>query len=79
MRPRGFPEADLLLTAPAGVSEDECGALPALNDGTTSLSCWSLSWRERLSALLFGTVWLQVWMGPTQPPVALTARRRVLR
>lgn len=41
-------------------------------------SKWRLTWRERLSALLFGSVWLRVFsMSP--PPVALEATRSLFR
>lgn len=50
-------------------------SLPVYTDGEQCISCWRMSWRERLSALLFGRVWLHVLSGSNQPPVALTAGR----
>jgi hypothetical protein len=41
------------------------------------LSCWRPSWRERLSVILFGRVWLSV--NSTEPPrVLLVAQRRII-
>ncbi|HXI15062.1 MAG TPA: hypothetical protein VNM48_01735, partial [Chloroflexota bacterium] len=37
-------------------------------------SCWRLTWRERLAALVGGRVWLQV-LGQAQPPVAIGTER----
>jgi hypothetical protein len=36
-----------------------------------------MTWRERISALLFGKVWLYVHSGLTQPPVALQSMRDI--
>lgn len=38
------------------------------------ISCWGMTWRERIAAFLTGRVWLQV-MGSTQPPVFLTGEK----
>lgn len=75
MIPTAFPEQNKTLTKPEGM--DDCGSLPVYNDGQQSISCWQMSWRERLSALLRGKVWLQVYAGSTQPPVSLTAAKSV--
>lgn len=73
MIPTAFPEQNKTLTKPQGMTDEECGSLPVYNDGEQSVSCWRMSWRERLSALWHGKVWLQVYAGQTQPPVSLTA------
>lgn len=52
--------------------------LPVYTDGQQVVSCWRASWRERVSVLLFGRVWLQVLSGSTQPPVAVNAVRELL-
>ena len=54
MKPTNFTDANVVLGA------EGCGDLPAQYDGTQYLTRWSMSWRERLSALLFGRVWLCV-------------------
>jgi hypothetical protein len=70
--------ANTTLNAPAG-KEDEISSLPIYTDGEQCISCWRLTWRERLAALIFGRVWLSVLGGSTQPPVWLWATREALR
>jgi hypothetical protein len=71
--PTTFPEANRTLTKPEGWTDEQCGELPTFSDGESCISCWSLSWRERLVLLFTGRIWLWVWSGRTQPPVALSA------
>ncbi len=74
MRPTDFPEANRTLAAPAHMPD--CQELRIQADGNQTLSAWQMSWRERLSALVFGRVWLCVLGNVgTQPPVWLTAER----
>ena len=75
MTPTTFPQANLTLTAPPGMPE--CGELPVYRGGTQLVSSWRVSWHERLSILFFGRVWLQVWGGRTQPPVAISGERTI--
>jgi hypothetical protein len=77
MTPVEFPYQNKTLTKPANMTDDQCGSLPVFNDGVQSISCWRMSWRERLAALFLGRVWLQVYAGETQPPVSLTVARTV--
>ena len=37
------------------------------------VSCWQLSWRERMQVLVGGRVWLDV-LGHSHPPVMITAK-----
>lgn len=53
--------------------------LSVWTDGEQCVSCWKMSPRERLSALLFGRVWLAVLGGSTQHPVYLQASREYLQ
>lgn len=77
MKPIDFAEQNKTLTKPVDMTDEECGSLPVYNDGSQSVSCWRLSWRERISALWHGRIWLQVYAGHTQPPVSLTAARTI--
>ena len=77
MEPIKFPEANKILAKPESMSDSECGSLPIYCDGQTCTSCWKMTWKERLSALLFGKVWVYVVSGQTQPPIALEATRTV--
>lgn len=58
-----------LIPGSSGADED----LPALKTTTSSgmpcfVSCWRLSWRERILALVGGRIWLNV-LGNGHPPV----------
>ncbi len=79
MKPIEFPEANKTLVKPQGMTDEECGPLPVFNDGQQSISCWKMTWRERLAALFFGRVWLFVYFGETQPPVQLEAMETVFK
>lgn len=75
MEPISFPEANRKLTTPQGMTAEECGDLPVYSDGQVCASCWKPTWRERLSILVHGRVWLWVWSGKTQPPVAVEGKK----
>ena len=77
MHPIKFPESTKDLQKPAGMTDEQCGPLPVYSDGKVCLSYWGMAWRERLSLLLHGRIWLWVWMGSSQPPVMLEAKRTV--
>ncbi len=70
MKPTTFPDANQVWVMP----DDPDGDLHTQNDGHQLLSCWTMSPRERLSAVLFGRVWLGV-QSQNQPPVWLTCER----
>lgn len=58
MIPMKFEEANRCLTKPADMTDEECGSLWVYSDGHDCVSCWKLTFRERISVLLFGRVWL---------------------
>lgn len=65
-----FPEANLTLVAPG------CEDLRVQVDTNQVLSCWKMTWRERLSALFFGRVWLCIRGRPhNHPPVWILVER----
>ena len=72
-RPVAFAEANGSLAAPPGMAD--CESLPVYEEPGLFISCWRLSLRERLGALVFGTLWLQV-RGTSHPPVAIQVERR---
>ncbi len=78
MKPIDHQFTNVTLNAPAG-QEDEILPLRVWTDGEQCISCWQMGWRERLSALVFGRVWLSVLSGRTQPPVWLMATREALK
>jgi len=77
MTPLEFEQQLIVLAKPDNMTDEECGPLPVYSDGEQCVSLWRMSWRERISALFFGRVWLQVYSGSTQPPVALAVTKEL--
>ena len=77
MQPISFPQATKTLGPPKGMTKEECGDLPVFTDGMQCISLWKMTWRERLSALFFGRIWLSIYSGQTQPPVWLQAEKQI--
>jgi hypothetical protein len=77
MKPIHFPQANRELSKPDSMTDEECGPLPVLTDGRMCVSLWKASLRERLSILFFGRVWLWIYSGYTQPPVALGGEKNI--
>lgn len=71
MVPIRFPEVNVTLSKPDLMSDEECKSLPVFRDGERCISCWKLTWKEKLSVVFYGKVWLSVFGGSTQPPVWL--------
>lgn len=77
MMPIEFEHANQIFTMPPSWDEEvqgEGGDLHVLNDGDKLVSCWQLSFWERLQVLIFGTVWLYVW-SQDHPVVGMVAGR----
>lgn len=77
MKPIKFKEATKNLLKPENMTDEECSSLWIYNDGRECVSCWRLTWKERIKALLFGKVWLGVLSGFTQPPVWMVCDKTV--
>ena len=77
MKPIKFKEATKNLLKPENMTDEECSSLWVYNDGRECVSCWRLTWKERIKALLFGKVWLSVLSGFTQPPVWMVCDKTV--
>lgn len=71
MKPVPFAQANRVLRAPPGVSREECGDLHVHNTDGVSTSVWELDAADLAALELGGKVYLQVWGGDSQPPVAL--------
>lgn len=71
MKPIKFKQANRELQGPKLMTDDECRNLWVFTDDTECVSCWKLSFKERIRALIYGKVWLGVLSGNTQPPVWL--------
>jgi hypothetical protein len=55
------------------MTEEECGTLAVHQTSNgICISRWVPTLSERLALILGAPVWLWVWSGRTQPPVALT-------
>lgn len=67
--PTSFPEANLLLVAPAG-QEAAVRPLPVMRtaDGRY-VSCWTLSAEDLRGIAATGEIWLSVWSGAAPPAV----------
>jgi len=77
MEPLEFEQQSIILTKPNNMTDEECGPLPIYSDGRICVSLWQMSWRERVSSLFFGRVWLLIYSGQTQPPVVLQVTREL--
>jgi hypothetical protein len=78
MMPDRFPEKNKTLGAPASM-QDSCDPLDVWTDGKVCISRWRMTWRERIAALVFGRVWVRVYSGASQPPIALQSMRTVFQ
>jgi len=75
MKPINFPESNLKLQKPPGMTDKDCAPLPIHTDGQTCISCWELSHEEINTIIKNRVVWIGVLSGETQPPVWLSADR----
>lgn len=71
MKPIPFIESNGVRTPPQESHGHEISSLEVWTDGEQCISRWQMSWRERLSALIHGKVWVAVLSGITQPPIAI--------
>ena len=55
MEPIEFPEQTIVWAK----NQPPYLPLPAYTDNTQTISCWKLTWKERLLVLLFGKFWLR--------------------
>lgn len=72
-----FPEANKNLIKPENMTDEECGPLWVYTDGTQCISCFKMSFKQRLLALVYGRIWLSVLSGQTQPPVWIDCGKTV--
>ncbi len=73
-----FPHATKILTRPAEMTDEECGSLAVWEGDSMLVSRWKMRWRERLSALVYGTVWIWVYTRTgTQPPISIEATKNI--
>ena len=77
MKPIKFAEANKNLLKPQNMTDEECSSLWVFTDGEQCISCWKMSFKQRLSALIHGKVWLSVLSGQTQPSVWVDCAKTV--
>ncbi len=77
MRPVTFPEQNVVFVPPKGM-EGQCGNLPAFKGEGQVISCWRLTFWERLLLLFTGRLWFSV-IGDDQPPIWLGVHTPFIR
>jgi hypothetical protein len=80
MKSCAFDESNMVLRPPEGA--EDVTPLHVFHDreGNELISLWRMSWRERLSALVFGRAWVRVkTQNGEQPPFSVHAMRTVFR
>jgi len=75
MKPIEFEGQTIVLSKPPSMTDEECGSLAILQLDGTCISCWKMSWRERLKAFFTGVMWIGVYSGKTQPPIYVAIDR----
>ena len=68
MKPIKFKEQNIVFTKPESMTDEECRSLPAYKYESGIISCWEMTFRERLKALITGVVWFNV-VSSCQPPI----------
>lgn len=79
MIPTNFKEKNKTLIKPSNMTEKECSSLDVFCDDRQCISLWKATWRERLKFLLYGKIWVYVFSGVTQPPIALSTNKTVFK
>lgn len=70
MNPIKFKEQNFTYTKPESMTDEECSSLPVYKQNNEIISCWKMSFKERIKALFTGKVWFCV-MSYSQPPIWL--------
>jgi hypothetical protein len=70
MKPIEFPGSNVVFAKdqPEYLPLPACRRIPVNSNGEIT-TCWKLSWKERISILLHGKLWLSIWTfyNPLQP------------
>lgn len=75
MNPVEFPEQSVVLGAPQGVSESQCGGLPAIRLDVGFTSCWEMTEDEWLDIRNNGfKLWLTIY-GQGHPVVSMNVEK----
>jgi hypothetical protein len=69
MKPVAFPEQNIVWAE----NQPPFKPLPAYTSATETISCWQLTWRERLTLVWRGCIWLrQMNMGDALQPQCMS-------
>ena len=77
MKPIKFDEQNSSLLKPGNWASEDCGQLPVCKTGLDIVSCWKMSWRERIAGLFFGKVWISIRAGRTHPPISVSCEKTI--
>lgn len=72
MKGTSFKESNITMNPPEG-QEDRVYPLPvwAHPEGGMFISKWKMNWKDRIKALIFGAVWLNI-LSQQHPPVGIS-------
>jgi hypothetical protein len=79
MHPIFFKESNKNLLKPKNMTDEECSNLYVFTDGEICISKWKLSFMDKIRCLFHGNIWVFVFSGQTQPPIALDASKTVFK
>jgi len=76
MRPIEFPEKNATLMPVKGTKQ---GKLPVCKTDKGWISCWKLSFMDRIRAVIFGHVWIYTYDTKFQYPVSMSCERTLFK
>ncbi len=74
MIPIDFEQSNKILGRPPTMTVEECSSLHIYNHGGVCISCWELSEEELQEVIKTKKIYISVWSGTRQPPIALMAK-----
>jgi hypothetical protein len=78
MKPVYFKEATQELKKPSSMTDEQCSSLFVFQSPEgTCISCWTVTFWQRIKFLFHGKIWLGVHSGKTQPPVWIDCTKTV--
>ena len=77
MKPIRFKEVNKWLDKPESMTTEECKSMFIYTDNRECISCWRLTFWERMKILFLGKLWVRIVSGKTQPPIALTIAKTI--
>lgn len=56
-----------------------CEGIRVCSDGVSCISCWKMSFRQRMNALIYGTIWLSIKSGYSMPGTWISCEKSCFR